>query len=331
MKLPRSLSYSSMSLLEKNPEEFYIRYLADKAAPRTPQEPPMAVGSSFDAHVKAALVETLFGQVPEFELATIFESQVESQCRDFALGAGQYVFECYKRCGAYGDLLTLLQKSVEPPRFEFKVDGLVGDVPFTGKPDCRFVLDFGEGRIQTILDWKVKGFCSKYGASPTPGYALCRDAYPEGVKASRSHGTEHNKYLGQSFRGLVINAGYMETCSTEYADQLCLYGWLLKETPGDENVVCCIEEIVSKYMGDQRPLLRVANHKGRVKSEYQLALVARVKACWQRITSGYLFPEMPREDSDARCQILDKTGEGLLSDGTGRDEFFSQVTRATRW
>jgi len=333
MKLPRSLSYSSMSLLEKNPEEFYIRYLADMAAPRLPQEPPMAVGSSFDAHVKAALHAALFGvgADPKFALAVIFESQVESQCRDFALGAGQYAFECYQRCGAYADLLALLQKSIEPPRFEFKVDGTVGDVPFTGKPDCRFVLDLGEGRIQTILDWKVKGFCSKYGASPTPGYALCRDAYPEGVKASRSHGQEHNKYLGRPFRGLVINAGYMETCSTEYADQLCLYGWLLNETPGDENVVCCIEEIVSKYMGDQRPLLRVANHKGRVKSEYQLALVARVQACWQRITSGHLFPDLSREDSDARCQILDKTGAGLLSDGSVQDEFFNKVTRETRW
>ena len=49
MKTPRSLSYSSMTLWEKNPEEFYLRYLAEHPAPRLPQEPPMAVGAAFDA------------------------------------------------------------------------------------------------------------------------------------------------------------------------------------------------------------------------------------------------------------------------------------------
>jgi len=36
-------------------------------------------------------------------------------------------------------------------------------------------------------------------------------------------------------------------------------GWLLGEKPGDENVVVCVDEIVSKYMGEgKKPLLRVA-------------------------------------------------------------------------
>ena len=101
MRTPKSLSYSSMTLWEKNPEEFYLRYLADHAAPRLPQEPPMAVGSSFDAHVKANLYEALFGKTnPKFEFAAIFESQVEPQCRDFALVAGQVCFDAYKLTGS---------------------------------------------------------------------------------------------------------------------------------------------------------------------------------------------------------------------------------------
>jgi len=74
---------------------------------------------------------------------------------------------------------------------------------------------------------------------------LCRDGY-QSEKPSRSHGTQHTNFLDHNHRGLVVNAGYMEYCNDEYADQLCLYGWLLGEKPGDENVVGMIEEIVSK-------------------------------------------------------------------------------------
>ena len=147
-------------------------------------------------------------------------------------------------------MLGLLQKSIEPPRFEFTLTGTVGGAPFLGKPDVRFVLDLGEGRISVIDDFKVHGYCSKYGASPTKGYRLCRDGY-ETDKPSRSHMKEHTNYLGMNFRGLEINSGYMEGCSKEYADQLCLYGWLLGEKVGDENVVLMLDELVGQVHGRQ--------------------------------------------------------------------------------
>ena len=211
----------------------------------------------------------------QFEFAAIFESQVEPQNRDFALTAGKRVFKAYKLCGAYDDLLKQLQQSVEPPRFEFKVDGLIEGVPFTGKPDCRFVLDLGQGRIPCIYDWKVRGYCSKYGASPSKGYATCLDGFVG--KASRSQGKEHAMYKAMDFRGLTINSGYMEFCNDEYADQLCLYGWLLGEKIGDENTVLGIEELCAKFMGEGNPpTLRYARHRGRVKADYQLKLAERV-------------------------------------------------------
>ena len=76
------------------------------------------------------LAHALFGNAAsaQFEFAAIFESQVEPQNRDFALTAGKRVFKAYKLCGAYDDLLRQLQQSVEPPRFEFKVDGLIEGV-----------------------------------------------------------------------------------------------------------------------------------------------------------------------------------------------------------
>ena len=329
MRIPKSLSYSSQSLWEKNPEEFYLRYLAEHRSPRTPQEPPMAVGSAFDAYVKSTLNYHLFGNAmsPQFEFGTVFESQVEPQCRDFALKAGKHVWKSYKLCGAYDDLLNLLRQSVEPPRFEFQVEGMIGTAPFLGKPDCGFVLDYGQGRIRCVYDWKVKGYCSKYGASPSKGYMICRDGF-RSDKPSRSHGKEHAMFLAMDFHGFPINSGYLEFCNNEYADQLTLYGWMLGEKIGDENVVLGIEETVAKFMGEgQTPQLRYARHRGRVKAEYQVKLAARVQRCWDAITSGNIFPDLSPEDNAGRCQILDAMAVGLASDDSDEGKWLSNVTR----
>ena len=329
MRLPKTLSYSSMSLWEKQPEEFYLRYLAQRRPPRLPQEPPMAVGSAFDAYVKSTLAAALFGRdmSDQFEFGTIFESQVEPQNRDFALKAGKHVWKCYKLCGAYDDLLALLQKSVTPPRFEFSVEGKIGEAPFLGKPDLQFAPDLGNGPFDCIFDWKVKGYCSKYGASPSQGYQVCLDGF-KATKPSRSHGKEHAKYMAMDFRGMTINAGYMEFCNREYADQLTLYGWLLGEKVGDENVVLGIEETVAKFMGEgQTPQLRYARHRGRVKADYQEALFARVQACWTAITTGHVFKDMTREENDARCEVLEQMSTGLATDLSDEGQWFNEVTR----
>jgi len=332
MRTPHALSYSSFSLGEKNPEEFYMRHLAEKAPTKELQTPPMAVGSAFDAYAKAYLHAAIFGRGtdPRYEFGALFESQVEPQNWDFALHAGKHVFRAYQFCGAYDNLLTHLQQSIEPPQFEFKVEREIDGVPFLGKPDCRFVLDLGEGRIHCIFDWKVRGYCSKHGASPTKGYEICLDCF-ESDKPSRSHGKEHGLYLAKKFRGITINAGYLETCSDEYADQLCLYGWLLGETPGDEAVVLGIEEIVSKFMGEgNRPQLRYARHRGLCKKDYQLKLLERIKAFWARITCGHFFTEMSQEDNDKRCQLLEEM-VSAASGVTDVDAWMEDVTRTQIW
>lgn len=337
---PKSLSYSAWALFEKDKEEFFVRYLADNRAPRLPQENYMSVGSAFDAYVKAALHTALFGKGhdPAFEFDKLFVDQVEEHNRDWARDAGQYIFDSYVLSGAYDELLKLLQQSTEPPRFESKIDATVDGVPFNGKPDLRFMLKFPDfDLLRVVLDWKVKGFCSKYGASPSKGYALCRDGYspvgrnttkkcPEG-KPSASHNTSHDNYLAHTHRGLVINAGMMEHCNDEYADQVSLYGWMLGETPGDENVVVAIDEIVAKFMPTERPLLRVANHKARVSRDHQLKLLGKMKACWNAITSGHIFNDMSREDSDSRCEILEQTALGLQTDGSTEENWFNEVVR----
>ena len=54
--------------------------------------------------------------------------------------------------GAFDELLAMLHKSKEPPRFEFEVRGDIKGVPIVGKPDCRFIHECG---VHVILDWKV--------------------------------------------------------------------------------------------------------------------------------------------------------------------------------
>ena len=55
MRKPTYLSFSSMTLHEKDQDEFYLKYLCENRPGRLPQTGPMCVGSSFDAYVKSAL------------------------------------------------------------------------------------------------------------------------------------------------------------------------------------------------------------------------------------------------------------------------------------
>lgn len=328
MRIPKSLSYSSMCLFYKDRDEFYLRYLAEHAPPRLPQERPMAAGAGFDARIKSSISDYLNagdGPDPQFEFQTIFESQVEPHNRDFALEASKYIFEAYKATGSYTDLLALLNDSVEKPRMEFTVENILNGVPFLGKPDLRFILKY-EDYIDCIWDFKVKGYCSKYGASPSKGYMCCRNTNGE-YAGGRSHEKEHKNYLAYSHHGLIINSGYMEFCNDEYADQLTLYGWLLGEKIGDENVVLGIEEIVCAYKEGQPPAIRVANHRGRVKADYQLKLIERLTACWTAITTGHVFTDLSRQENDEHCAQLEQVAIGLMSDGSALDKFYNECTR----
>ncbi len=326
MRKPTYLSHSSLTLWGKDKEEFYIKHLAETRAPRIAQEKYMSVGAGFDAFAKSALHERLFGKGadPQFEFQAIFEAQVEPQNRNFALDAGRYIYDHYVMTGAFDELLALLRKSKEPPRFEFSVNGTIGGVPILGKPDCRFIHECG---VHVILDWKVKGFCSKYGASPSKNYRLCRDAYGPPHKPSKSHNTAHKDYTPYDHHGFEINQSYLEAGNEEYADQLCIYGWLLGEQIGDEEVVCCTDEIVSKYMPDERPLLRVAHHRARVSKAHQMTVLNRAVDCWDAITSGWIFRDLSREENDRKCRHLEQKVIALQSDGSVEEELFAKMAR----
>ena len=324
MRIPTRMSNSSFNLWEKQPDEFYLKYLADHRPPRIPQERPAAAGSAFDARVKAALHADLFGagSDPKYTFEALFEAQVEAHNRDWA-GRSAYIFDCYKLSGFYDELLKLLQAAKKPPRFEFSVEADINGVPFLGKPDAGW--ESGAG-VDVVHDWKVNGYCSRYPTSPHVSYMKCRDGYTA-VKQSKSHDTEHKQFLAYQHGDLAINTTYLEASNAAWADQLSFYGWALGEKIGDEKVVLSIHQLVSKPVTGGRPLIRVASFRARVKAEYQYALAERLKRCWDAITSGHVFLDLSREDSDARCAVLDDTAVGLQSDGSTLEEYFASATR----
>lgn len=325
MRQLKAISPSSFAKFEKEPEQFFLSYLAPVRPPRDPQSAPASVGSAFDAYVKSGLNHVVFGK-PNFE--ELFETQVEDHNKEFALDAGLHCFECYKHCGAYQELITLLEGAIEEPQFEFNADTIVDGVPIAGKPDARFV---HRGGAHIILDWKVSGYCGKSAVSPNKGYALVRDGR-FWKKPSRNQGKSHALYTGVDFLGIEVNKFYMEQVSIDWADQLSMYAWMMGEPVGAEEVVVCIDQIVAKPAGknglkDGNPLLRIANHKSRVSAAHQHGLVARLKSMWEATQSGHVFCDTDRETNDERIAKLSKQARWMIPDGSRDGDFLARCAR----
>jgi hypothetical protein len=291
----------------------------------------MSIGSAFDAYVKAELHSALFGPGadPAFGLDALLDEQVEEHNRDWARDHGKYAFESYKLTGAYDDLLDMLQGSEYDPEFEFTATGSVEGVPLMGKPDCRFIHANG---THYILDWKVNGYCSKHGASPSKYYARIRDGWDATTaKASRGCGNSHPKFDADTLNGLEVSGHPLEESSTVWAMQLAIYSWMLGEPVGDENVLMAIDQLACKAIPGGRPLIRVAQHRARISKEYQTSLVNRLTYAWKCVTTGYIFDDMERDENDQRCEELDTEALALAGDGTADGDWFTSVCRTTRF
>lgn len=303
MKIPKFLSPTSLHLWESDREAFYQRYLSGVEQKERAQTLPMAVGSAFDAYVKSELVQHIFGKTPpEYSLEALLEDQVDECILPEAREAGKHVFRCYFTSGAYAELLDLICRSGKEPKFEFKLTGIVDGVPLLGKPDCWFMFN----DAQVVLDWKVNGYCSTTPTSPKKLYAYCRDTWESTtiLKATRGGDGPHKSYVPFDFHGMQIGTHYLEDTDKDWADQLAIYSWMLGTPVGNESVIACIDQIVAKPT-DGLPLLRVAQHRCRLGSFWQHSLLGRLKDCWNTVTSGHIFSELPREESDMRCEMLD--------------------------
>lgn len=313
MRTIKGFSPTSLHLWERDRDEYYLKYLADFKRPDQQQTDAMSVGSAFDAYVKASLHHHIFGNDGdgEYDLENLLTTQCDEACLPFARRAGKECFDRYRICGCYDELLEVMLRSEEPPRFEFTLRGEVGGVPLVGKPDCWFKVG-----VQVTLDWKVEGFCSKYSQSPKKFYKSCRDTWEptDKLKATRGGGQAkpHKKYEEIEHHGHKIGAHWLEDVDKKWADQIAIYSWLLGMDVGDEETITCIDQLACKPNPLQKdanerlfPLIRVAQHRCRISSFWQHSLLGRLQDAWRCVQSGHIFDDLSVEDSRARCEVLD--------------------------
>jgi hypothetical protein len=290
----------------------------------------MSVGSSFDAYAKSFIYERFYGKKdPAFEFQTIFESQVEPQNRDFALPAGKYCFECYRKYGSLADLMLELDAASEAPRMEFTVEGriahdnCVDGVPLSGKPDIYFKTKEG---AHVIYDWKVNGYCSNSNTSPAKGYIMIR-----GEKDSfRGLNQGHKESVTMRDRGIMLNVGmFLEHVKDDWANQLAIYGWLLGESVGGDFIVG-IDQLVFANPGHK---CRVASHRCKISPAYQKEWFSKVAWVWQVIESGHIFRDVSLEVSMNRQRMLDSQFEAYKTQEGGdqlAEDWFREITRKHR-
>lgn len=322
------LSPTSISLFYENITEFYLNYLADNRPPKLAQTQPMSVGSAFDAYAKSYLHQAIFGKGfdTKYSIDSIFEAQVEPHNRDWARKAGAYAFSEYKHCGALADLLLELQNSVISPRFEFEVKGIVNgeregvertiqSVPLLGKPDVFWMNKTG---VHVIFDWKVNGFCSKYGASPMQGYVRLREG-------TQNRGA-HKNAIVKTYKGMLINTfGMLEDFDETWARQLSIYAWLCGVDVGTEYIVA-VDQLACKPGLPDMPNIKVAEHRLRVSPKHQWKILDEAAHVWNVVNSDHIFRDMSLEDSKNQCQALDGTVNMLKSDNLN-DRWFVGATR----
>lgn len=333
LRKPEYLSPSAIALFERDPDDYARRYLATNKPNREPQTQPMAIGSAFDAYVKAYLYSRFVNRGDgKYEFEYLFETQVEPQWRDWARKEGEFVFKYYQRTGSLADLILELQNHVAEPRFETDLLGVVDGrqqimafaagavrhrdiqaalkhppVQFLGKPDMYFISQTGD---RIILDWKVNGYCAKSNTSPLPGYVRCYEL-GEPVKV-------HKEAIIGNVGGIKVNSAlYLEDIKGDWARQIAIYAWLLG-TPVGGRIIAAIDQIVG-----QPHNLRVANHRLLIRPETQCKYYVQAADIWNRVTTGHFYSDMSRIESDSRLeQILTPRAPA-----DAMDEFIAELNK----
>lgn len=326
LRIPKYLSFSSVNLFYKDRKEFFRKYICQIRVPRLKQMRAAAVGSAFDSMVKASIASEIYGPGvrEEYELSVLFEDAVEKQNRDIARQDGKRCFDAYKTSGAYAYLIWMFRDAQRPPEFERAARATLFGIPVLGKTDCDFVDRNG---TLIILDWKVKGYCSKYGASPAKGYGCCFDGWVD-KPHSRSHNKSHKMYSPVEYKGYSINSIGIETCFEKWAQQLSLYGWILGQPVGSDEHIVFIDELCCKYQGPESPpTIRIAGHASRISKAFQNDYFAKIKECWNRVSSGDIFDE----NNDEMIQMLTDSAVMNGSGCSDDEKWFSAIGRETKF
>jgi len=353
MRIPKYISPSALKLFYEDRREYYLKYLTDHRPPAFLQTPPMAVGSAFDAFIKAYLYRLLVGNAgptvdhkiqtghgqyetisgPAYHPDLLFKAQTEYHIRDEVYNLGIRCFNQYISSGAAGLLLVDLRKSVTVPRFEFTIEKNVTcsrtlhSVNVLGKPDLQFS---APAATNVVGDFKVNGYCGKTPTSPKPGYIRCLDSWGDEHKHSRSHNKSHPDAVIQDVDGILINTAiHLEDIDEDWANQLAMYSWVLGAEIGS-NFIVGIEQLCGNPINGEMHI-RVATHRCRISEVYQHELFGKLAKMW-RIIHGpveEIFSDVGLNERESReeCQRLDRLHE-VFKDDTPMDRFVTSMIRS---
>lgn len=327
MRKPRFLSPSSKSRWLSNRTGFYLKYLADNKMAKEPQAIYMGVGSGFDAFVKSEIMARCYGKPmmkgTAFDFQTLFEAQVEHHHRDRSFAIAKEVWKAYCISGAFEALWKDIERSPCAPMMEERVEGEVAGVPLLGLPDLVYV--DADSLLKVVTDFKIMGSGSAPGggASPPQGYMVVRDGWDEG-KPSKQNGESHKKHEPFEYGGgdldgvswpcdcklqpgkMTIGKAYLEDFSLDWADQMSTYAWLLGSKVGAEDFVVRIECGSCRHPKKEgRMKVKWSTHMNRVSATHQIQLIKTYKEIWKCIEDEHIFSELNKEDSQARCEVLE--------------------------
>lgn len=287
------LSPTQLSMWMQNKEDYYVRYLSDQVSLPMPQNRAMAVGSAFDAYVKAYLHKVVHGSVIDARLDfdDLFQKQVEPQNRDFAIEAGARCFRAYRDEGSLGNIVKLIRYAASVPQMELKLERTVDGVPLLGIPDLVFVT---ESEVSVILDWKVNGYESKSNTSPVPGYINYKFKMHNDCILDLEGDIEYD-----------LNST-MVACKPDWARQLSTYTWVCGRDVGSP-IMCAVDQIVCNQN------IHCAAHRCFIPRVFQEETMGMYKQLWRDISEEWIFRDMSKEDNDGRCRVLD--GRGFVKMG----------------
>ena len=310
MLKPKYISPSSLTLFEKDPASYYLRYFLGAAG--FPTTEPMACGTGFDCFVKshiASVVGADFDLEEQLLLGCTNRRTGEVRLLDWAREAGRYVFKQYQESGALARLMLMVERREGAVRFESGVSADIQGVPVFGKPDMFWAAkstDLGGGGVGgaggaggagalVMLDWKVNGVMAKNGISPNKGYSW---EWPSG----KTHKLAN-----------VEGGCNMEDLNTAWADQVGIYALALLGSVEeaakcwyiiDQTVGTGVPNVGSRThrvpaTGDMAafanetgtvpfifPKLRFATFKCHISEEYLRRICRRLVDMWKVVSYG---------------------------------------------
>lgn len=196
------LSPSSFLEWKRCPELFFLRRLSGHVGIKSRQGIPAAMGSAFDTYIKRYIANKLGLQDrPDLLLHNLItQVDYDGDERDEILESGHNLATKYVSLGFVD---RLLREGVYDVNLHLYKS--FGNFAILGKPDAAIKTD----SFLIPCDWKIRGYKSKTGYSPTPGYKVY-------VTSDGKSQAMHQRHLEP-----------LENLNHDWAVQTVIYTWLL--------------------------------------------------------------------------------------------------------